>query len=72
MSSFEERQGGRDRTGYGERFKKKEIEGEDLGTRRRRKRRRWRGDGMKCRGERGALKRGPERQRQQETQGVTR
>lgn len=48
MSSFEERRGGRDRTGYGERFKKKEIEGEDPGTRGRR----GGGEGMKCRGER--------------------
>lgn len=49
MSSFEERRGGRDRTGYGEKFKKKEIEGEDPGTRGRRG---AGGEGMKCRGER--------------------
>lgn len=44
MSSFEERRRGRDRTGYGERFKKKEIEGEDPATRRRKKRRRRGGE----------------------------
>lgn len=45
MSSFEETQGGRERTGYGLRDarRKKEIEGEDPGMRR--------GEGRECRRE---------------------
>lgn len=33
MSSFEEKQRGRERTGYGKRCKKREMEGKDPGTR---------------------------------------
>lgn len=33
MSSFEEKQRGRERTGYGKRCRKKEIEGKDSGMR---------------------------------------